>query len=149
MDIQEISDKLEINEVLIAYATAIDSKNYQQLDSVFSKDAAIDFTEVGGPAGDLKTIYANLEEALAKFPRTQHMLGNPVIKLEGDKATSKTMCHNPMVLLNDSGEEEAFFIGLWYWDTLSKTSDGWRIKKRKLELCYVYDQPEQLNITSQ
>ena len=149
MDIQEISDKLEINEVLIAYATAIDSKNYQQLDSVFSKDAAIDFTEVGGPAGDLKTIYAYLEEALAKFPRTQHMLGNPDIKLEGDKATSKTMCHNPMVLLNDSGEEEAFFIGLWYWDTLSKTSDGWRIKKRKLELCYVYDQPEQLNITSQ
>ena len=32
MDIQEISDKLEINEVLIAYATAIDSKDYQQLD---------------------------------------------------------------------------------------------------------------------
>ena len=59
------------------------------------------------------------------------------------------MCHNPMVLLIDSGEEEAVFIGLWYLDNLSRTSDGWRIKKRKLELCYVYDQPEQLNIGNQ
>ena len=76
MDIQEISDRMEINEVLIAYATAIDSKQYEQLRSVFSEDAAIDFTAVGGPSGNLDTIVSYLKEALKVFPHTQHMLGN-------------------------------------------------------------------------
>ena len=149
MDIQEISDRMEINEVLIAYATAIDSKQYEQLRSVFSEDAAIDFTDVGGPKGNLETILVYLEEALKVFPNTQHMLGNSAVEVDGDKATSKTMCHNPMMLRNDEGNDETFFIGLWYIDDLVKTPLGWRIQTREIELCYVYDQPEQLNITSQ
>ncbi len=148
MDIKEISDKLEINEVLIAYANAIDSKEYQQLDSVFSEDAVIDFTEVGGPHGNRETILAYLQQALAPFPKTQHMLGNITIEINGDEATSKTMCHNPMVLKNNEGKEETFFIGLWYLDNLRRTDNGWRIQKRKLELCYVYDEPDQLNIAN-
>ena len=149
MDIQEISDRMEINEVLIAYATAIDSKQYEQLSSVFSEDAAIDFTAVGGPSGNLDTIVSYLEEALIVFPHTQHMLGNSAVQVDGDKATSKTMCHNPMMLRNDEGNDETFFIGLWYIDDLVKTSLGWRIQTREIELCYVYDQPNQLNITNQ
>ena len=149
MDIQEISDRMEINEILVAYATAIDSKQYEQLRSVFSEDAAIDFTAVGGPSGNLDTIMSYLEEALKVFPHTQHMLGNSAVQVDGDKATSKTMCHNPMMLRNDEGNDETFFIGLWYIDDLVKTSLGWRIQTREIELCYVYDQPNQLNITNQ
>ena len=59
------------------------------------------------------------------------------------------MCHNPMMLRNDEGNDETFFIGLWYIDDLVKTPLGWRIQTREIELCYVYDQPNQLNITNQ
>jgi len=139
LSIQEISDRLEINDLLIEYSTAIDQMDFDALDDVFTKDAIIDYTTFGGIKGSLEEAKAFLKETLPLFSATQHMIANSAVKITGDAATGRTMCHNPMLVKNDDGSENMTFIGLWYIDTFIRTEKGWRIKTRSEESSYSYN----------
>jgi hypothetical protein len=136
MTLQELSDRFEINDVLVAYSHAIDTRQWDALDDVFSDDADIDYTAFGGPAGKLPEIKAFLDQALGGFIGFQHMVAAPKITLDGDRATAKTYCHNPMILADGEGGEKVWFIGLWYHDELVRTPAGWRISHRHEEKSY-------------
>ena len=82
MDLQQISDRLEIEEVLIRYTRAIDTGEWDALDTVFTPDAAIDYTQTGGIADAYPTVKAWLAENLPMFPRRMHMLGQVEIRME-------------------------------------------------------------------
>lgn len=142
MTIKEISDRLEINNLLIDYCTAIDHKNFDALDDIFTADAFIDYTCFGGPKGLYPEIKAYLKKALPNFSSYQHMLGNMRIHLDGDKARARTICHNPMVVKNKEGIEQTAFFGLWYVDELIKVNDAWRLSKRVEEAAYIHNLPE-------
>ncbi|MGA8547271.1 MAG: nuclear transport factor 2 family protein, partial [Mycobacterium sp.] len=43
----EISDRLEIQQLLVDYSTAIDLRQFDDLDAVFTPDAYIDYTALG------------------------------------------------------------------------------------------------------
>ena len=51
LSLQEISDRLEIQDLLTRYSFAIDQRDWDALDSVFTEDARIDYSESGGAAG--------------------------------------------------------------------------------------------------
>ena len=82
---QEISDRIEINDLLIRYTRAIDTKDYELLDSCFTPDAHVDYTSAGGIAGDYPKVRAWLEAALAPFPVTVHALANSVVEIDGER----------------------------------------------------------------
>jgi hypothetical protein len=42
LSVQEISDRLEIQQLLVDYSTAIDNRRFDDLDKVFTSDAYID-----------------------------------------------------------------------------------------------------------
>ena len=132
LSLQEISDRLEIQELFARYSHAIDSKQFDALREVFTPDAWIDYTATGGAKGDLESIIGYLKEVLPGFPSFQHLVANAIIELDGDAATSRTMCHNPMVLRrgDDGRVEQLMVVGLWYVDRLVRTPDGWRIAER-------------------
>jgi hypothetical protein len=46
LSLQEISDRLEIQQLLIDYSTAIDQRRFDDLDRVFTPDAYIDLYAV-------------------------------------------------------------------------------------------------------
>jgi len=138
---KEMSDRFEIQELLVAYCTAIDSKNWDGLDDIFTHDAHVDYSAAGGSKGDLKSTKAFLDKAMVKFPSYQHMLGLPQIKIDGDKADVRTICFNPMTVDAD-GNPHIFFVGIWYVDEMVRTEAGWRIKTRREELGYFHNQPE-------
>ena len=130
--IQEISDRLEIGDLLIRYCTAIDSKQYDDLDAVFTPEAIIDYTSAGGIRGTLSEIKKWLSQVLSLFPMTQHVVGNVVVKIEGDRATSRCVFFNPMGLPPPEGKKglKVLCFGGYYNDTLTRTRDGWRICER-------------------
>ena len=51
LSIQEISDRIRINDLLVRYTLAIDTKDYDLLDTVFQPDATVDYTTSGGIRG--------------------------------------------------------------------------------------------------
>jgi len=142
LSLQEISDRLEIQDLLARYSYAIDERNWDGLDAVFTPDAVIDYTETGGARGSVAQIKAWLPVALERFPKFQHMVATTKLELEGDKARSRTCLFNPMVYRAEDGAESVFFIGLWYRDTLVRTRDGWRIAERYEEMGYAHNVPE-------
>jgi hypothetical protein len=135
MTIQEISDRFEIMDLLTDYCTAIDSKDIEALDIIFTDDARIDYSKAGGPNANLKTIKKFLNENLGDLPR-QHMISNYKIQINGDSADVRCLCHNPLELPKQGDMLEVAFWGLWYDDKLIRTSRGWRIKEKVTQPCY-------------
>ena len=62
---QEISDRIEIGDLLVRYSRAIDTKDWALLDTVFLPDARVDYKSSGGIAGPYPEVRAWLEKALA------------------------------------------------------------------------------------
>jgi hypothetical protein len=142
--LEEISDRLEIQDLMVAYSHAIDFKNFDELDDVFTPDAFIDYTVFGGPKGPYPEVKQFLKDQMPIFSSYYHMISTSKIELNGDTATGVTVCHNPMVLPSKDGSETVFVCGLWYHDKFVRTADGWRIKERIEEKTYVKDMPEGL-----
>lgn len=137
---QEMSDRLEIQDLISRYANAIDDSDWDALDSVFTPDAVIDYSELGGACGDLASTKVFLAEAMPNFPAFQHLSATTRLTIDGDRAKARTILFNPMVMMHE-GEERVFFIGLWYWDELVRTPDGWRIASRREQKCWSYNAP--------
>jgi hypothetical protein len=132
---EEMSDRLELQDLLISYSEAIDRREFDELDAIFTPDAYIDYRDTGGIDGQYPQIKAWLAETLPKyFERNAHMLGLPSIKLAGDTATARTFCFNPMVL---KGEKPHIMqVGVWYVDEFVRTAGGWRISRRVEDKLY-------------
>src|SRR5713226_7138554 len=111
---QEISDRFEIHQLLIDYSTAIDQRRFDDLDRVFTEDAYIDYREMGGIDGRFPEVKAWLAQVLPNFPAYAHMLGNFDVRIDGDTASSRTICFNPMVF--NAEKKQIMFIGIWYVD---------------------------------
>ena len=138
---QEISDRLEIQDLLVDYSHAVDSRNWDALDDVFTPDAFIDYRAFGGSSGDLATTKEFLASALAAFPGFQHLVATSKVTVDGDVAVGRTICHNPMVLQESEAGPRMMFCGLWYLDRFVRTPSGWRIAERVEEKCYMHVAP--------
>lgn len=135
MTLDEISDRLEIQQLLVDYSTAIDQRRFDDLDRVFTPDAYIDYRAMGGIDGRYPDVKAWLAETLPRFfSAYAHMLGNFDVRIDGDTASSRTLCFNPMVLGGDKGQ--VMFCGLWYDDEFVRTADGWRMTRRVEAKCF-------------
>lgn len=136
LSLQEMSDRFEIQDVLTAYCTAIDAGQWDDLDDIFTSDATIDYSAVGGASGDLATAKQFLSSALPMFPAYQHLIANVTMSIDGDRATARTMCHNPMVMPGEDGK--LLTVGIWYRDTLRRVDGRWRIASRVEEKSYMH-----------
>ncbi len=139
MDIQEISDRLEIQDLLTRYCSIIDEQRFDDLRTIFTPDAQIDYSSSGGAKGTLDEIIQFLKDVMVLFSSTQHMISNIDLKLDGDTASCRCIGHNPMVWKEvPEGDDDLSFYGYWYVDTLMRTNDGWRIKTRREDMSYVF-----------
>jgi hypothetical protein len=138
--VDDLLDRAAIQAQLVAYTHAIDRRQWDELDAVFTADAVIDYTEMGGIRGDLGEIKAFLttfmgdEQRLSGF---QHMLGLPVIELAGDTAAVRTPCFNPMI----TGDGIVYFCGLWYRDRFVRQDGRWLIAARHEDHTFKFNRP--------
>lgn len=139
--LEEISDRMEIDELLVRYTVAIDEKDWELLDTVYTPDAKIDYTQSGGIKGAYPEVRAWLAKALAGFCMTQHLISNSVVELDGDTARARTMVFNPMGSDDGKGGLRIFYVGAWYVDKLVRTPEGWRIAERFEEKAFIDVKP--------
>lgn len=126
MDLQALTDKVEIRELLFRYARGLDTHDWSLLCSVFTSDAQLDYTSVDGPVGPRDEVVAWLERALTPVPMTQHFITNVEIDLQGDRATVRAMFYNPMQL---PGIEGLAQCGGNYHHDLVRTPEGWKSRR--------------------
>lgn len=124
--LQELSDRVDLSDLITRYATCIDCRDFAGLDEVFTPDAHLDYSASDGATGEWPEVRTWLSEVLPLFTSTQHLVSNLAVELDGDQATGRCMCLNPMRLDGDGGTQVLFY-GLWYSLTFARVDDVWRI----------------------
>jgi ketosteroid isomerase-like protein len=139
LSMQEMTDRMEIEQLLIRYCHAIDQRDWDAYRAIYTEDAVIDDVSAG-PGNSVDDMVEFLSGALERVVLIQHAVSTSLVDLDGDTAHARTVCHCPVVLDRGNGETQMFFQGLWYIDDLVRTPDGWRISKR-VEQDYFHNMP--------
>jgi uncharacterized protein (TIGR02246 family) len=125
-----IVDRLAIADVIIKYATSVDARDLQRYATCFTEDIVV----TGFSGGELRGLGPYVEwvrTALARYSKTQHLVGNHEISINGDQAHMRTYIQATHVLADD----ETMLVVLWgiYDDDLVRTPEGWKITRHHLE----------------
>lgn len=122
-----MSDRADIADVLIRYATGIDRKDWPLFRTVFTADCELDYGQIGTWNGvDAVTEFMELSHAGAGH--TMHRLSNMAITVTGDTATARTYIDGLILAADNASGVNA--VG-FYDDELVRTGDGWRIARRQ------------------
>ncbi len=125
-------DAVEIAQLLQRYGRALDDRRFADLDRVFAADAEVDY-QIGGTftRGPWREVSTSFPRFLDVFLYTTHMISPPVLELRGDEASADSRLiavHGWERLAGGSG---AWFVFGVYGDTLVRTPEGWRIRRRE------------------
>jgi hypothetical protein len=141
MSLQEISDRLEIQDLLTRYCYAVDDRDWDAYRKIFTPDAILDDTVTGGIRSGVEEHITYLTRALAKIHISQHAISTILIEITGNEATARAHCSCPMVVDLGEGKTQVFFQGLWYRDRLVRTTEGWRIQELVEEGYWTHNVP--------
>lgn len=135
-ELRALLDRDEIERLLKRYARALDDKDYDVLDSCFTMDARIDFSEAGGIDAPYPEVKTWLKQVLDPLVEMQHFITNVEVELENDTATGRTYTLNVNGIGDTSGAVRHMVVGAVYEDRFVRTGQGWRIaQRREYRLC--------------
>ncbi|MDT7532913.1 nuclear transport factor 2 family protein [Sphingobium sp. SA2] len=143
LTVQEMSDRFEIQDLIVGYCYAVDSRDWDALDQYFTADAVIDYSEMVGVSGSLAEIKQFLASSLTPILAFQHGVSTTRYNIDGDRAQTKTVCINPMTV-SDGTNAETLVFGLWYIHDYVRTPAGWRISRLYEQKCYRMNVPDWL-----
>ena len=99
LSLEEISDRLEIQQLLIDYSTAIDRRDSTTSTGYSPPDAYIDYRAIGGIDGRFPEVKAWLARGAAELPgATPTCWATSTSASTATPRSSRTICFNPMVL---------------------------------------------------
>jgi 3-phenylpropionate/cinnamic acid dioxygenase small subunit len=122
------SDRERIRDVLIRYATGIDTRDWSLFRTCFTDDVHADYGDIG-TWSDADSVTEYMATTHAGMADTKHMMSNFVIDVDGDVASALSYVHVVLVLT----QEPLSWVDAVgsYVDELARTDDGWRIRDRR------------------
>jgi hypothetical protein len=140
-DLGFLIDRREIDDLLVRYATVVDTRCWGDFARVFCSDAVLDYRSAGGIRGSLAEVSEWLATVIPYFTWTQHLVLNRAVDLVpgADDATSRAAFYNPNGAVVN-GASWLFVVGGTYHDRLVRTAEGWRISHRVEETLW-WDNP--------
>jgi 3-phenylpropionate/cinnamic acid dioxygenase small subunit len=125
------SDREQIGDLLVRYATGIDTKDWPLFRTCFTDDVRADYGDIGVWT-DVDAITEFMRVTHETMPATKHLLSNVAIEVDGDVASARSYVHAVLVVT----EEPAVWVDAigQYDDELVRTADGWRIRARRFSL---------------
>lgn len=130
-----IADRLAISDVIISYATALDTRDWKLLRSILTERVGIDYTSFD-PELELEMgadEWVHRVRGLAGFDATQHLSTNHRHRIDGDTATCISYMHAGHFLKHE-GQDHACFLYGYYTSQLVRGAAGWKVCKVKLSI---------------
>lgn len=119
-------DERDIERALIAFARAMDYHDWDAMSEILSADAVGDFGT--GPLQGSDTIIAMIRGFLDNCGATQHLIGNVLVDIDGDLATSHAYVQD--LHLSRSNPELTFHTLGDYHDRWERREGRWRLVER-------------------
>jgi 3-phenylpropionate/cinnamic acid dioxygenase small subunit len=127
---QRLEDIMEIQRLLIDYGRHLDARDLHAYSRLFCEDG--EWSGATGTAVGPDAIQAMLEADLPGNPpapgeTTWHVMANPVIDIDGDRATTQLMW---VLLRRDAGDRPGIAVTGRYEDVLAREDGRWKFKRR-------------------
>lgn len=122
-------DERSVIDRLHAYAFAIDTQDWGAYRDVFADRVWLDFEGISGNPGSEMAAddwVAGTAAIVESLDATQHVMSNPQVSVEGDRARCRMYIQAMHFLWSVPGDS-LFTVGGWYDDTLVRTNGQWLI----------------------
>ncbi len=117
----DVGDRLELHELPGRYGDAIDDRDWERLDRIFTEDAVFDLTDLGAPRLEGLDAIRAFMDTEARHPRT-HTMTNIYVDVTEDGVR---LNFRIVAILPEGRVGTAS-----YYDEVVKTEHGWRVKHR-------------------
>jgi hypothetical protein len=123
-------DREDIIDLAVRYTWALDTKDVEDLRNVFAPEATAMLR--GVECNGVDEIIARIGGSILRLDRTQHLVGNHQVTVDGDSGTHR--CHLQSQHVREGVEGgDNFIVGGYYEDRVVRTPDGWRIAHRLMQ----------------
>jgi hypothetical protein len=129
---RERNAKQDIAEVLVRYATGIDSRDWALFRSCFHPDVRAEYDGIATWNGS-DAITTFMIDAHAGMGHTLHKLSNFAIRVDGNRATARS--YVDAILMAEDGQTGLNPIG-FYDDDFVDTEEGWCIAVRRFTMVH-------------
>jgi 3-phenylpropionate/cinnamic acid dioxygenase small subunit len=123
----ETEDRHEITDVLIRYATGIDTRDWPLFRTVFTDDCRLDYGEIGSWTG-VDAVTDFMVAAHAAAGHTMHRITNPAVTVDGNTAQARAYVDALIMAPDNASGVNA--VG-FYDDEFVRTAQGWRLHRRR------------------
>jgi 3-phenylpropionate/cinnamic acid dioxygenase small subunit len=135
--LQALWDRAQIIELMHRYATAVDSKDWTTLRTLFTDEIGAEMiglkADLGIPVNTTAERWIDvISRGLAQYSVTQHSMSNHRIEVSGDEAVCTIYVVARHFIPDAKGGHAIFDVGGYYNNDVIRTADGWKIRKWKL-----------------
>lgn len=126
-----------VTAVLVRYATAIDTRDWELLGTCFTADCDADYGDIGQWHGarELVTWMADMHDPLGP---SMHQLSNIALAPGTHGITSRAYVHGVIVMPDRTAAAHAYG---WYDDDLVEGPTGWQIARRRFTSVFTETHP--------
>lgn len=147
---EALACRAEITDRVFLYAHCVDRRRWDLLEQVFHEDATWWVSSIGTDNNWRDAMESSRVLFAAALEVTHHQVGNVLISLEGDTATSETLCtayHRVKAeaplggMFGGTGSAYDVVAGGRYLDSWQYRDGAWRIARRRVHSEWRHLQP--------
>jgi len=135
--IQWLTDRAEIAQCLVGYASCIDRRDWAGLQDAYAEDGVMQHGDVSVPRERVPELS---ERILTGVTASHHLVGDPSIEIDGDVA--RTHSHYFATHIGE-GMSVIRQGGGWYDCVLRRTERGWRFTRVRSTTAWRSGEPMQ------
>ena len=124
--LQRVEDRNAVVDLVSRLSLWLDEGRFDEAGTIFTEDISV--KTPGGTASGLEAVVAQAKRTHDDV-RTQHLMTNVLVDLDGDRATAGANLLATFVM-DPSKPEETMPIGGRYSFEAVRTPDGWRLSRR-------------------
>lgn len=142
-------DRAAISDVVLAYATGLDRRDWPLYRSIFTDEIEMDFRSVGIREGRYRADdwVRDARRLFAGFSATQHTSSNHVHEVRADEARCVSNMQAEHFVAREPGDglaegADRWTIGGWYDNRLVRVAEGWKLCAVTLHVTWTRGNPE-------
>ena len=129
------TDRMEITDLFTHLANLLDERRHDDCRRVYHPDV-VARSPLGAEMRGVEEVIAHLRRSQVDGLRTQHVHGDVLVEVDGDRATTSA---NQLVYFYRDGEPPHRRSGLRITGTAVRTPAGWRIDETTIKLLWTQE----------